>query len=203
MKPHADKSRGARRRAAKRSENGSALAAAGDKLKPREVAFVAAYLDGAARFNAVGAAVSAGYARTEAERRGYELLRRPRVKAAIAKWKTSRLQAAEQSFDRYVRELCSIGYAQIRDVCDWDAERVCVLPAFLVPDSAHAAIAEIRQTEAGVHVKLVGKLDALRLLGMTLRFLECDENRQTEEQAAKIARILASLGSGPGDMQGG
>lgn len=184
-------------------ETRKALDKATGEMPPDRVHFLAYYLGGPQPFNASRAAMAAfNYTLEEAYRRSYEILKEPEVQKAINAWRRERIRTADASLEKYTQELLSIAYAQVRDVVSWDADTVRAIPSELADDRAHAAIAEVRQTGQGVAIKMHSKTDALKLLGTLLGFLTPDENKKTDEQAEKIARILHSLGSGKSDMQG-
>ena len=167
------------------------------ELDEFETAFVAEYLGGTEhRFKVMPSAIAAGWPKERAISHGWMLLKRPHIAKIIQEWRRARIGVADASLDRYTRELLGLCYTQARHVVDWTPDDVRVLPPDLIDDSAHAAIAEIKLGEDGVTVKLHGKLEAMKLLGQLLGFLDPDEAKKTDEQAAVIARILKGLDKG-------
>ncbi len=127
------------------------------------------------------AVTAAGYKTRNPRQKGWELMRVPLVAAAIAQKMQERIERTEVTQDRVVEELARIGFADIRHLLEWDAERVAYVPSMNLTTDQAAAIAAVeaktvRFTNADGEVterielklKTHDKLAALRELGKHL-----------------------------------
>lgn len=115
-------------------------------LPPREVLFVERYV---VCLNATQAAKEAGYSPRSAYVTGCRLLKKAKVKEALAAEVSKRTEKAGVTADRVLLELAMIAYSDLRNVIDIDAEgRVKVRPLDSLPLEVTRAISEITQTSS-------------------------------------------------------
>lgn len=132
------------------------------RLTAREAAFVEQYI---IHLNGAEAARQAGYGGSNHERLAYQILARPRVKAAVQEAVEARSKRNEITADRVLQELANIAFGDPRQVLDWGPGRVDFRkPADDLSPADAALVASVGMTQAGVRVKLHDKLAALRLL---------------------------------------
>lgn len=158
------------------------------KLTPKQDAFVAEYL---CDLNATQAAIRAGYSKRTARAIGAENLTKPAVAAAIQEAQDRRAKKTEITAERVLQELARVGFADIRDLFEWDEERAAFVPSRDLTEDQAAAISEIQsetttfhndatgETETRVKLKLktYDKLVALRDIGKHLgMFVERGES---------------------------
>lgn len=151
-------------------------------LNARRARFVQEYL---VDLDARAAAARAGYKSEVRNNHGFVLLKVPEVQAAIAAAQSERLQRAELTHDRVLRELMAVAFSDIRNVASWrdrpprrGQDGAAQLKVWardsseLSPQHA-AAVASIRRTgRGGLHVRLHDKLPALALLARHLELLD-------------------------------
>lgn len=83
-------------------------------LTDQQKRFVNAYL-GNANLSVAEAAVEAGYSEKYSTSQAYQLLRNPRVKAALDKEMAARARRTRVTHDRVLREIASIAFSNIDD----------------------------------------------------------------------------------------
>ena len=128
-------------------------------LNPRQVFFVEHYL---IDLNGKEAAIRAGYSRKRAAVRGYALLRRPEVRAAIAAAMARRAAHTTITPERVLEEYARIAFSDWRRFADWGPDHVRFLGTRALTQDDRAAIAEIVEASGGVRrVKLFDKQAAL------------------------------------------
>jgi len=139
-----------------------------DALTLRQRAFLLSYLSGppGIRGNALAAARDAGYS-TKSRAAGAQILDTPVVKAKIDDY----CVALDVRPARVLAELARIGFSDLRDVASWNGT-VTLKASTEIPDHAASAIAEVRDTEHGVAIKLHDKLGALREMVKILKLAE-------------------------------
>ena len=154
------------------------------KLSEKERRFVDAYL-GSAAGNATKAARLAGYAARSAHVAAARLLKKDKVKAAIAARQAKAAASADVTAERVVQELARIGFADIRQLFGADGN---LKPVTELPDDAAATIIGIdvargkttttvgdKQTvmveDAVVKIRAADKIGALSLLCRKLGLL--------------------------------
>lgn len=148
------------------------------KLTPKQERFVEEYL---VDLNATQAAIRAGYSERTAGATGHENLRKPEIAAAIQRAQEERSKRTEVTADRVLQELARIGFADVRNLFTWDADRTAFVPSEDLTEDEAAAIAEVQSetttftdddgnTETRVKLKLktYDKLGALDKLGKHL-----------------------------------
>lgn len=139
-----------------------------EKLTPKQEHFCEEYL---IDLNATQAAIRAGYSEKTAYSAGQRLLRNVEIQNRIAELKAERSKRTEITQDRVVKELAAMAfakatdYAQIADVGGKVA--IMLTPTAQLTTAQQAGIVGIKQTQAGIEVKL-DKTKALELLGRHL-----------------------------------
>lgn len=146
------------------------------RLTPKQAAFVAEYL---VDLNATAAAERAGY--KNPNKQGPRLLVNVGIANAIGEAQAARAQRTEITQDRVLKELARIGFADIRAMFEWDAERAVFVPSRDLTDDQAAAISGVESetvtytTEDGVtetkvklKLKTYDKLGALEKIGKHL-----------------------------------
>lgn len=160
-------------------------------LNPRQVFFVEHYL---IDLNGKEAAIRAGYSRKRAAVRGYALLRRPEVRAAIAAAMARRAAHTTITPERVLEEYARIAFSDWRRFADWGPDHVRFLGTRALTQDDRAAIAEIVEASGGVRrVKLFDKQAALtslaRILGYgdTARFAVALPSPASPASPARVA----------------
>lgn len=139
-----------------------------EKLTPKQERFCEEYL---IDLNATQAAIRAGYSEKTAREQAAQNLSKLNIQEKIAELKAKRSQRTEITQDRVVKELAAMAfakatdYAQIADVGGKVA--VMLTPTAQLTKAQQAGIVGIKQTQAGIEVKL-DKTKALELLGRHL-----------------------------------
>ncbi len=137
------------------------------RLTPHQRRFVAEYL---VDFNAVRAAIRAGYKPKSARHCAYRLPRHPAISAAVEEELVARKQRVCLTADRVIAEYERIAFADIRDVADAGEGGAAALPK---PDSSEAidaapTVAETaprkRNGKTAGKTGMQGKLQALNAL---------------------------------------
>lgn len=168
------------------------------KLPPKRAAFVREYL---VDLNATKAAVRAGYAPRAASQMGFDLLRNPKVNAAIQAAKASRAERVDVTADRTLVELARLGFTDMRHYADWDEHGVRIKPSEELTEDQARAVLQVKSkrrtipqkgqdpiVEVEVDVKLHDKLRALESIGKHLGLFEV--NTVTPEA---VNTFLASI----------
>lgn len=139
-----------------------------EKLTPKQERFCEEYL---IDLNATQAAIRAGYSANTANEQGAQNLAKLSIQEKITELKAERSQRTEITQDRVVKELAAMAfakatdYAQIADVGGKVA--IMLTPTAQLTKAQQAGIVGIKQTQAGIEVKL-DKTKALELLGRHL-----------------------------------
>jgi phage terminase small subunit len=114
----------------------------------REAIFVADYL---VHGNATKAAEKAGFTKRSARQKGSELLKRPRVAAAIEAGRKQTVRKFNLSGERVMKEMCAIAFSDIRHyVIGVDGTVALAVGA---PDSAMRAIKRLKRKVRTIPVK--------------------------------------------------
>lgn len=144
------------------------------RLTARQERFVETYL---VDLNATQAAIRAGYAPKSAEVTGSQLLRNPKVAAAIDAVKQARSQRTQVTADRVVQQLARIAFGDIRKIFESTEHGVRLRcpdewPDEIVPLIAGIEVITVSRGEGMVEhvakIRAADKLKALELLGRHL-----------------------------------
>lgn len=141
------------------------------KLSQRHARFVAEYL---VDYNATQAAIRAGYTPRSAAATGHELLRNPKIAAALAAGQQKLLDQAELSAGRILQELSRIAISDIRGAFDAAGNLIqvnslsdAIAPAVAAVEVVTRSIGE-GEVEYVHKIKFWDKLKALELLAKRL-----------------------------------
>lgn len=122
--------------------------------------------------NATQAAIRAGYSPDSAGSTGFELLKKPEIRARIDQAMAERSKRTGINADRVLRELGRIAFLNPKDVIDLDTAKV--LDTATEDDLAVIAGVKVKQTQTELgtsverEVKMADKLKALELCGRHL-----------------------------------
>lgn len=155
-------------------------------LTAKQAMFVREYL---VDLNATQAAIRAGYSARSASATGYENLRKPQIAEAIQAQRDKREEATEITAERVLNELGRIGFADIRDLFEWDEDRAAFVPSKNLTADQAAAVASVkaetthvtrddgtRETKIKLELKTHDKMGALREIGKHLGVAERHEH---------------------------
>ena len=109
-------------------------------MTPRQRRFVDEYL---IDLDGRHAAIRAGYGRSGAKDRGYKLLRRPEVAAAIAAAMAERARRTGITPDRVLEELARIAFIDWRRLAAWGPDDVTVTDSRELSAAETAAVARV------------------------------------------------------------
>lgn len=134
------------------------------KLTPKQERFCEEYL---IDLNATQAAIRAGYSANTANRIASELLSKLDIQNRIAELKAERSKRTEITQDRVVKELAAMAFAKATDYACVEDGIVIIKPTSMLTPLQQVAIVGIKQTRAGIEIKL-DKSRALEMLGRHL-----------------------------------
>lgn len=156
------------------------------KLTPKQAAFVREYL---VDLNATQAAIRAGYSRRTARAIAAENLTKPYIAEAVQEAKAGRAERTEITADMVLKELARIGFADVRDLFEWDEESTTFVPSANLTSDQAAAVASVKsettrfttpsgevETKIKLELKTHDKLGALREIGKHLGIAEKHEH---------------------------
>jgi len=166
-------------------------------LTAKQAAFIREYL---VDLNASAAARRAGYSHKTAGIIGFENLEKPKIKAAIDAAMKARAKRTEITQDRVLEELARIGFADVRDLIEWDEEHASFVPSGDLSDADAAAISEVRaettrthgsggevsESQVKLRLKTYDKLSALEKLGKHLGMFDESLNLRTPDGPLEI-----------------
>lgn len=175
------------------------------KLTDKQQHFIMEYLRD---FNATRAALAVGYSKKTAHTIGWEILRKPEVQAEMKRKKEVTTTELGLSIQRVIAELMKIAFADISDVVKYGVQDIPLQDekGVVLEDEAGrpiikrhnyiflknadeidgTVISELKQTRAGVTVKLHDKLRAIEKLERYIPYL-------TEEEQLKMTKIKAEI----------
>ena len=136
-------------------------------LQPRQLFFVEEYL---IDLNGKEAAIRAGYAPEAAAVRAAKLLRRPKVREAVAAAMAARAErcafvAGGITAERVIAEYARIAFSDWRRFADWGPKRARFTAMRALSEDDRAAVAEVVEGQGGLRrVKLFDKQAALSSL---------------------------------------
>ncbi len=134
------------------------------KFTPKQEHFCEEYL---IDLNATQAAIRAGYSEKTAYSAGQRLLRNVEIQNRIAELKAERSKRTEITQDRVVKELAAMAFAKATDYAQIAGNTVFIKSTTELTPEQQAGIVGIKQTQAGIEVKL-DKTRALEMLGRHL-----------------------------------
>jgi len=134
-------------------------------LTPKQQRFVEEYL---IDLNATQAATRAGYSDKTARKIGNENLTKPDIQGEIQKRMKDREKRTGVTQDKVLKELATIGFADVTDYVRIEAGQVKIKSTADIPKDKIGAIAGIKEGANGIEVKLNDKGKALELLGRHL-----------------------------------
>ncbi|MBP1176740.1 phage terminase small subunit [Paenibacillus sp. PvR133] len=167
-------------------------------------------------FNATRAAMAAGYSKKTAYSIGWELLRKPEIKAAIQNYNESLMDGVGLNAQRVLMEYMKIAFADITDYVEFGQKEEDVLglegdPVF-DPDTGETKkyrynyvsfknsdeidgtlVSEVKQGKDGVSVKLHDKTKALDVLTKYMDLLPDKHKRMVEDEKLKMQREKLEL----------
>lgn len=135
------------------------------KLTAKQRRFCEEYL---IDLNATQAAIRAGYSVHTANRIASENLLKPDIQSKIEKLMIERSQRTAINQDKVIQELSKIAFSNISDYLKVEDNRVEVFDTDKIHKEMLAVIAEIKQTDSKLSIKLHDKLRALDLIGRHL-----------------------------------
>ena len=112
----------------------------GDKLTPRQIAFVDEYL---VDLNATQALIRAGYSPKAANVCASQLLAKPNIAAAVAVKQAERARRVEISGDAVLRELAKLGFANMLDYVTIAGDGTASMDLSSITREQGAAIVEL------------------------------------------------------------
>lgn len=155
----------------------------GRPLTDKQSAFVDEYL---VDLNATAAAGRAGYSDPNY---GRQLVTKPNVASAISSAMEKRSVRVEVTADDVLRELARIGFADVRDLFEWDEESASFVPSRDLTADQAAAIQSVkaktthyvredgeRETKIELELRTHDKLAALREIGKHLGIAQKHEH---------------------------
>lgn len=134
------------------------------KLTPKQERFCEEYL---IDLNATQAAIRAGYSVNTAREQGAQNLSKLNIQEKIAELKAERSKRTEITQDRVVKELAAMAFAKATDYASVANNTVFIKSTAELTLEQQAAIVGIKQTQAGIEIKL-DKSKALEMLGRHL-----------------------------------
>lgn len=147
-------------------------------LSRKQARFVEEYL---VDLNGTQAAIRAGYSPKTAGVTAAQNLTKPNVAAALAAAQAKRSARTEITQDRVLQELARIGFADVRDLFTWDAERAAFVPSANLTDDQAAAVSAVEaetviytnedgvsETKIKLKLRTYDKLGALEKIGKHL-----------------------------------
>lgn len=118
--------------------------------------------------NATQAAIRAGYSPKTARFIANENLTKPYIQKRIQNQMEERSKRTNVTQDMVVQELAKIGFSDITDYLKVKNNHVEIFDTDNIPREKLAAIAEIKESNYGLSIRLYDKIRALELLGRHL-----------------------------------
>ena len=161
------------------------------KLTVRQQRFIAEYLIDC---NEEQAAIRAGYAKKSAQRTGARLLKHPIVRQTLQSGQRDRCARTRITQDAVVRELAAVGFASLKDVCEWDGGQLRIVDSQRLTNEQAASIAEITETVTSrggtVRIKQHSKLKALEMLAKHVGLYEAQDEPQSAGALEELSPVL-------------
>lgn len=134
------------------------------ELTPKQERFCEEYL---IDLNATQAAIRAGYSEKTAREQAAQNLSKLNIQEKIAELKAERSKRTEITQDRVIKELAAMAFAKATDYAQIASNTVFIKSTAELTPEQQAGIVGIKQTQAGIEVKL-DKTRALEMLGRHL-----------------------------------
>lgn len=161
------------------------------KLTERQQRFIAEYL---VDCNEEQAAIRAGYAKKSAHSTGSRLLKLPAVRRALQSGQRDRCARTNITQDAVVRELAAVGFASLKDVCEWDGGQLSIVDSKRLTSEQAASIAEITETVTSrggtVRIKQHSKLKALEMLAKHVGLYDSQDDAQPTGALEELSPVL-------------
>ena len=135
------------------------------RLPPKRQRFVDEYVIDS---NGTQAAIRAGYSMRTATSQADRLLTFADVKAAIDAKLAAIAENNEVKADNVIKEICKIGFCNVKDVASWKGNTLTLKDSDEIPDEVMAAISEISIVDGDIKLKFHSKTKALEMLGRYL-----------------------------------
>jgi phage terminase small subunit len=161
----------------------------------RELLFLAEYMKD---WNGTQAMLRAGITTKPSVAKVYasEWLLRPHVIAELSGRRQLLMEKHDLTLDRLLEELRRVGFANISDLIQWDANGLTLRPSSTLPECQLAAVAEISEISSKgktkLAVKMHPKLDALCQL---LKHVSPPTKRGPAAETEKVATIIIEGGA--------
>lgn len=159
------------------------------KLTAKQKKFVDEYL---IDLNATQAAARAGYKDPNI---GRQLITKNNVSDYIQKRQSIREQRTEITQDKVLKELANIAFANGTDYAKVIKQGQCsivgIVPTDQLTTEQKSAVACIKQTQAGVEIKLNDKLKALELIGKHLGMFDGHTQNEDDEEDDNLYNAIA------------
>lgn len=135
----------------------------GNDLNDKQMAFCQEYI---IDFNATQAGIRAGYSEKTAGATAHNLLKKAEIQAKIRELIDARSERTEVTADRVIQEFAKIAFSNIKDVMEWERtpKGYTKINVKQMGDVDGSLIAEMKNTENGIAVKLHDKMRALEAL---------------------------------------
>jgi len=152
-------------------------------------------------FNATKAAIKAGYSKDTAYSIGWELLKKPEIKAEIQRLKQNKLNRAMLSPDDIFQKYLDIAFSDMTDYAEFGKKRIKIgekedgTPEMIevnyvdFKDSKEVdgtLIQEVSKGKDGVRIKLQDKMKAMDWLSNHIDLLTTEQKHKLEIEQAKI-----------------
>lgn len=146
--------------------------------------FIKAYLSNGN--NGVQAALTAGYASSNAHKRAYELLAQPEIKAMVQAQAAAIAEKADMSLDTWARDLRAVAFSNPAELFGIDGR---LRPFHELPEATQRAVSSIEVAPDGTtKVKFWSKTAALETMGKHLGMFERDNRQKISD--IKVAVVL-------------
>jgi phage terminase small subunit len=133
--------------------------------------------------NAVQAAIRAGFAKSTAKKKAYQLVGNETVQARIAELKALRIERIVVTQDSIVEELARVGFSNIADMCSFTGRELVINDLSELTPAQRSAIAEIEcqpgtpEFPGKIKIKLHPKIAALNTLAEHLGMFNKDKDK--------------------------
>lgn len=122
------------------------------------------------------------------------LLRNVKVQEYVDERQRERQERTEVTQDQVVRELAAVAFADLSGIVSLVGGRVIIRDTGELTEDQRKAIAGIKETQAGIEIKMNDKLKALELLGRHLgMFKDKVEVSGLEAEQSKLDKLLEHM----------